>query len=727
MANKQLLKTKIMRLRYLLMALCAHCAVTNAAPLNVNYTYDPIGRLTAVQYDQAPSVGYNYDAAGNLSNVSAGGSGVLDTTRPSVVDINSTSVGTIRGDVTLTFTFNEPVTGFSAEGIILSQGTKGLFLAQSDTTYTLVVTPPPNSVGDLHVSVREGVAFDSAANPNQPALASLMFDTTSSVPGAATITSVIAGDHVASIYFAPAATGWASVSSLNAVCSPISGGASVSIIVSTPSFPMDGSQALTVTGLTNGTGYQCSLAATNSVGTGLSSGLSAVVTPLVPTSTPTTVQLAKGWNLVGNGSQKVIDVVSQFGDASRVNSVWKWISASGQWAFYSPLNADGGAAYAQSKGYHLLAAIAPGEGYWVNINAEAGLVLPVQEAGPVAATSHQNLGTGWHLIAVSGPATPAEINETLAAVSSEPDGLVSVWAWDTSRKQWYFWAPGLAAQGGSALQDYLSQMNYLDFATLGRTLQDGTGFWIRRSINEAPTVRITDNTAGTATGDVIFTFTFSKPVTGFTAADISVVNGSVGAFSTVSPSVYTLLVSPPPNDVGTITVNVAAGVANDAAGLGNTAATQAEQAFITTPDTGDGGTTVFQLTGGSMGSVRFVDDAGATAPIPADAMVRIVPLRFQNDASGWDGPLCKISLDTGAFGNECVIYGDPVAMGAAFADPSETFQVVVFRNHIDPGGQSWNCGEDTYRYVGQGMLNGSWSSIQVRPIDYGDRSGDVCQ
>lgn len=135
--------------------------------------------------------------------------------------------------------------------------------------------------------------------------------------------------------------------------------------------------------------------------------------------------------------------------------------------------------------------------------------------------------------------------------------------------------------------------------------------------------------------------------------------------------------------------------------------------------------TPFQLTGASAGVVRFVDAAGASAPIPSDAMVRIVPLRFQNNAAGWDGPQCKLS-SSGAFGKDCRIYGSGVAMAAAFADPTETFQVVVFKNHIDPAKWDWNCKEDLYGFPGSRLTNGQWSLITVRPQDYQDRSQDIC-
>ncbi|RAQ38675.1 hypothetical protein B9S53_26090, partial [Arthrospira sp. O9.13F] len=81
----------------------------------------------------------------------------------------------------------------------------------------------------------------------------------------------------------------------------------------------------------------------------------------------------------------------------------------------------------------------------------------------------------------------------------------------------------------------------------------------------APTVNITSD-ADIATGDVVFTFTFSEAVTDFTVDDINVTNGTAGELTTVSSSEYTLLVTPNPNFEGNLTVEVAPEAATDAAG-----------------------------------------------------------------------------------------------------------------------------------------------------------------
>lgn len=100
----------------------------------------------------------------------------------------------------------------------------------------------------------------------------------------------------------------------------------------------------------------------------------------------------------------------------------------------------------------------------------------------------------------------------------------------------------------------------------------------------APSVLITDDEPGVANiagGNVIYTFTFSEVVTGFTADDVTVTSGSKGTFMAVSGTVYTLAVTPAAGFEGNLTVNVAAGVAVDGAGNGNIAATQSVQAVDT--------------------------------------------------------------------------------------------------------------------------------------------------
>ena len=89
----------------------------------------------------------------------------------------------------------------------------------------------------------------------------------------------------------------------------------------------------------------------------------------------------------------------------------------------------------------------------------------------------------------------------------------------------------------------------------------------------APSVTVTrSDAAPLRIGTPIpMTATFSEPVFGFTVDDVSVKNGAAGNLAG-SGAVYTFDVTP--NAVGEVTVDIAAGVAADADGNGNTAAIQ---------------------------------------------------------------------------------------------------------------------------------------------------------
>jgi hypothetical protein len=94
---------------------------------------------------------------------------------------------------------------------------------------------------------------------------------------------------------------------------------------------------------------------------------------------------------------------------------------------------------------------------------------------------------------------------------------------------------------------------------------------------QGPTVTaITDNTPGTATGVVNYTFNFSEDVgASFTAADITASGGAtISNFIKVSPTQYTADITPP-FGTGTMLVDVTTGSFQDIAGNVNTADTTA--------------------------------------------------------------------------------------------------------------------------------------------------------
>ena len=106
--------------------------------------------------------------------------------------------------------------------------------------------------------------------------------------------------------------------------------------------------------------------------------------------------------------------------------------------------------------------------------------------------------------------------------------------------------------------------------------------------NTAPTVAIT--VPSTTRAAFTATFTFSEAVTGFVLSDIALVNATASNFVSANAPVYTALITP--TEEGTVTVNVAASVAEDLAGNDNTAATEVSSTYDTTDTTAPGVTSI---------------------------------------------------------------------------------------------------------------------------------------
>ena len=96
----------------------------------------------------------------------------------------------------------------------------------------------------------------------------------------------------------------------------------------------------------------------------------------------------------------------------------------------------------------------------------------------------------------------------------------------------------------------------------------------------APVVTITNNvTAEVASGAITFTFSFNRDVgTSFTADDIVVTGGTAGAFTRLSGTSATLVVTPGPATTGSVSVSIAANRVTGPTGTGN-AAVAATKAF----------------------------------------------------------------------------------------------------------------------------------------------------
>ncbi|MEG4470745.1 DUF4347 domain-containing protein, partial [Microcoleus sp. AT9_B5] len=117
--------------------------------------------------------------------------------------------------------------------------------------------------------------------------------------------------------------------------------------------------------------------------------------------------------------------------------------------------------------------------------------------------------------------------------------------------------------------------------TSGGTVDNRLGIFGATGV-VGPTVALTSTAAATVNAPFAVTATFSENTTNFIASDISLTNGTVSGF-TGSGTTYTFTVTP--TSQGTVTVNVPTGVATDAAGNNNTAATALTRTFDTTAPT----------------------------------------------------------------------------------------------------------------------------------------------
>ena len=171
---------------------------------------------------------------------------------------------TVSGQASQTITFANPGTqSFSSTPVALT-ATASSGLAVSLTTTTPLVC---SIVGSNVTMITLGtctIAANQAGNATYLAAPQITqsFAIAGSVPGAPSIVAASAGDGQASISFtAPSATGGSAITSYTATCTSMSGSASGT----------GTSSPILVSGLINGTAYQCSVAATNSLGTGSSS------------------------------------------------------------------------------------------------------------------------------------------------------------------------------------------------------------------------------------------------------------------------------------------------------------------------------------------------------------------------------------------------------------------------------------------------------------------------
>ncbi|WP_320044624.1 Ig-like domain-containing protein [uncultured Desulfobacter sp.] len=526
------------------------------------------GSTTDITVDVAADVAV--DAAGNSNTAATQSVQAVDTQVPTVAITDNTS-GTATGDVTYTFTFSEAVTGFTADDVDVTGGSKGAFTAVSGTVYTLVVAPDAGSTTDITVDVAADVAVDAAGNSNTAATQSVQaVDTqaptvaiTDDTPGTAT------GDVTYTFTFSEAVTGFTAddvgvTGGSKGTFTAVSGTVYTLVVApdagSTTDITVDVAADVAVDGAGNS-----NTAATQSV-------------QAVDTQAPT-VAITDDTSGTATG-----DVTYTFTFSEAVTGFTA-----------DDVDVTGGSkgTFTAVSGTVYTLVVAPDAGSTTDITVDVAADVAVDGAG------NSNTAATQSVQAVDTQVPTVAITDDTAGTAT---GDVT-YTFTFSEAVTGFTADDVDVTGGSkdaftAVSDSVYTLVVAPDAgsTTDITVDvaadvavDGAGNSntaatqsVQAVDTQAPTVAITDDTPGTATGDVTYTFTFSESVTGFTTDDVDVTGGSKGAFTAVSDSVYTLVVAPDASSTTDITVDVAADVAVDGAGNSNTAATQSVQAVDTT-------------------------------------------------------------------------------------------------------------------------------------------------
>ena len=531
------------------------------------------------------------DAAGNaLTATTPTGTNehgyVLDNTAPTV-EIGGVPL-TSSTAFTATFTFSEYVTGFALNDIALVNARASNFVSANAPVYTARITPAAD--GTVTVDVAAAVAQDIAGNGN-----------TAANQASSTYTADTTAPRVASIEHQKPSS---SPTNADSLTWRVTFSEAVSN-VDAADFSMTGITAtVTVTG--SGTTYDVTASG------GDLAGLNGKVVTLSFASGQD-IEDAAGNDLTDTaptGTNEDSYVVDNTAPTVEIGGVPTTSSAAFTATFTFSEVVTGfvlsDIALVNATASNFVSANAPV--YTARITPTADGTVTVDVAAGVATDATGNANTAANQASSTYDTTaPTVTSIARQDPSSTPTNADSL-TWRVTFSEAVsnvdaadFWLRGTTATvtvtgsgttydvtaSGGNLAGLDNKVVTLSFAS-GQDIEDAAGNALTATTptgtnengyvldNTAPTVEIggvplTSSTAFTAT------FTFSEAVTGFALSDIALVNATASNFVSANAPVYTALITPTAD--GTVTVNVAAAVAQDIAGNGNTAANQASSIY----------------------------------------------------------------------------------------------------------------------------------------------------
>ncbi len=487
------------------------------------------------------------DAAGNGNTAATQATTTYDATKPGV---SISAPSDTNAAFTATFEFSEDVTGFAVGDITASNATLSNFTAVDGNTYTATVTP--TSEGPVTLDVAADVAQDAATNTNTaasqavtnyditvPTVAIQNVPANSNAPFTATFEF---SEDVVNFTQGDITAGNATLSGFTAV----DGNTYTALVTPTS----DGTVTLDVPA----NGAQDAAGNNNTAATQASSEYDA---------TPPTVAIQNvpaDTNAAFTATFEFSEDVTGFTQSD--------ITASN--ATLSDFTAVDGNTYT--------ATVTPTSEGAFTLDVPANGAQDVAGNNNTAATqAGGNFDTTAPTVVIQN--VPADTNAAFTATFEFSEDVT-----------------GFAVGDITASNATLSNFTAVDGNTYTATVTPTSegAFTLDVSANGAQDAAGNNNTAATQVGgdfdttspDVAFlnvptatngnfdvTVEFSEDVTGFNAADVVVTNASVASVTAVDGNTYTVSVVADGN--GTVTLDINANIATDAAGNGNTAAAQA--------------------------------------------------------------------------------------------------------------------------------------------------------
>ena len=485
------------------------------------------------------------DAADNPNTAASRFSVEGDQTRPTVSISGPAQLQ--NGPFDVTFTFTESMTGFEQGDVTVGNGSVTAF-SGSGRSYEATIAPA--GAGTVTVDVAAHVATDATGNPNMPAKRFSVKAESANRPPVIT----------------------------NPGEKTYRRGETITAFDITVSDADGDAVSVTVTGLPSGLSYtngqvqgtvaDDAAAQDYTVAISADDGVNAAVTETFTITVTKPVRARQTVNTPpvitdpGDKSYEQGEAITAFGITVT--------DADQDTVSVTVTGLPSGLSYTSGQVQGTVAVDAAIQDYTVTISADDGVNTAVTETFTITVTPHWNRPT----VDITGPTTPQKGKFSVRIVFSEQvygftqsDVTVSNGSVTYFSGEYDTWSAEITpAASGTVTVDVPANVAE-DGAELGNVA--APQYSVKADF-DAPTVSISGPTASQSESFDV-TITFSEPVTGFEKADVTAGNGAATALSGSGAS-YTATITPTAS--GTVTVDVAANKAVDAAGNGNTAASQ---------------------------------------------------------------------------------------------------------------------------------------------------------